>query len=156
MHRHDANNQHPHTKPTMGSTATPSRNPKQKTTPKSCHQRQHHTTKHHRMWLLSLRSKSTAEAKAHANTLQRNQTLVHLTQEHRYKLRINTTKTPFQNAITNIENTPTSQYFSKSKTAFHDLTVGKIVPPLAKAVLGLGMKFICTPNLTTGDISAST
>ena len=46
-----------------------------------------------------------------------------------------------------MENTPASKYFSKSKTAFHDLTAGKIVPPLAKAVLGLGMKFICTPQL---------
>jgi len=35
--------------------------------------------------------------------------------------------------------------------AFHDLTPGKIVPPNAKTLLGLGFKFIITPTHTTGE-----
>jgi hypothetical protein len=35
--------------------------------------------------------------------------------------------------------------------AFHDLTPGKIVPPNAKTLLGLGSKFIITPTHTTGE-----
>ena len=39
--------------------------------------------------------------------------------------------------------------------AFHDLTQDKSAPPEAKALLGLGGKFIPTPPRTTGDISRS-
>jgi hypothetical protein len=79
-----------------------------------------------------------------------------LTLQKQYKLRLNINQTPFQNAVSNIVNTPASKYFSTSKLAFHDLTDQKIVPPLAKSVLGLGFKFICTPPYTTGDISPNT
>ncbi len=39
--------------------------------------------------------------------------------------------------------------------AFHDLTQDKSAPPEAKALLGLGRKFVITPPTTTGDISIS-
>lgn len=42
-----------------------------------------------------------------------------------------------------------------SNMAFHDLTPNKSAPKSAKALLGLGSKFICTPKYTTGSISAS-
>lgn len=35
--------------------------------------------------------------------------------------------------------------------AFHDLTPGKIAPPAAKQLLGLGGKFIVTPYRTNGE-----
>lgn len=37
--------------------------------------------------------------------------------------------------------------------AFHDLTPGKIIPPVAKEVLGYNLKFIPTPRFTTGSKS---
>jgi hypothetical protein len=40
--------------------------------------------------------------------------------------------------------------------AFHDLTPGKIAPPGAKSLLGLGSKFICTPKMTTGNMFKTT
>jgi hypothetical protein len=39
--------------------------------------------------------------------------------------------------------------------AFHDLTEDKIIPPAAKSILGLGMKFIPTPPYTTDTITPS-
>ena len=37
--------------------------------------------------------------------------------------------------------------------AFHDLTPGQIIPPQAKFALGLGMKFIRNPPVTTKDLT---
>eukprot|EP00956_Cyclotella_meneghiniana_P029618 scaffold72396_cov41-Cyclotella_meneghiniana.AAC.3 len=39
--------------------------------------------------------------------------------------------------------------------AFHDLTKNKIAPPSAKALLGLGSKFIVTPETTTACLHKS-
>ena len=118
--------------------------------------RQRHTTKAHRTWQQSLHRQRAAETSTHTNALQRSVASICLTLQKQYKLRLNINQTPFQNAVSNIVNTPASKYFSTSKLAFHDLTDQKIVPPLAKSVLGLGFKFICTPPYTTGDISPNT
>ena len=37
--------------------------------------------------------------------------------------------------------------------ALHDLTPHHSVPPDAKTLLGLGSKFVCTPNTTTGSLA---
>jgi hypothetical protein len=42
-----------------------------------------------------------------------------------------------------------------SNLAFHDLTPTKCAPDTAKALWGLGSKFIRTPYYTNGDVSAS-
>ena len=39
-----------------------------------------------------------------------------------------------------------------SNMAFHDLTENKIAPPEAKSLLGLGSKFVVTPETTTGSL----
>eukprot|EP00956_Cyclotella_meneghiniana_P021295 scaffold38589_cov41-Cyclotella_meneghiniana.AAC.5 len=39
--------------------------------------------------------------------------------------------------------------------AFYDLTPNKSAPQSAKALLGLGSKFICTPKFTTGSIESN-
>ena len=74
----------------------------------------------------------------------------------RYNIHLDLAHTPFQNAVTTVASTPTSQFFNPSKLAFHDLTPNKIVPPIAKTVLGLGFKFVRTPPYTTNDTSAIT
>ena len=41
-------------------------------------------------------------------------------------------------------------YFARpTNLAFHDLTPGKVMPPAAKSLLGLSMKFIPTPRYTS-------
>ena len=42
-----------------------------------------------------------------------------------------------------------------SNMAFHDLTPSKSAPQSARALLGLGSKFICTPKFTTGSIESN-
>ena len=39
--------------------------------------------------------------------------------------------------------------------AFHDLTENKQAPPAAKSLLGLGSKFIVTPDTTTGSLEST-
>ena len=39
--------------------------------------------------------------------------------------------------------------------AFHDLTKNKQAPPAAKSLLGLGSKFIVTPDTTTGSLEST-
>lgn len=47
-------------------------------------------------------------------------------------------------------------YFARpSNLAFHDLTPGKVVPPAARSLLGLSLKFIPTPKVTTCDLQPS-
>ena len=47
-------------------------------------------------------------------------------------------------------NTSPSTYFPHVENlAFHDLTTGGILPPMANILLGLGLKFIPTPKLNT-------
>ena len=118
--------------------------------------KQRHNTKQYRSWQRSLHRQSTAETSIHANSLRRSQALILRSHQQRYKLRLNTNRSSFQNAVTNVANTPAHQFYNHSKLAFHDLTEGKIVPPLAKSVLGLGFKFIRTSPHITGAISATT
>ena len=96
------------------------------------------------------------EASSHTNSLQRSTTSTRLRYEHRYNIHLNLARTPFQNAVATVATTPASQFFNPSKLAFHDLTPNKIVPPIAKSVLGLGFQFIPTPPYTTNDTSAIT
>ena len=131
-------------------------NPPPKPKPKSRRSQHRHNTKPYRTWLHSIHRKSTAETMSHTNMIQRILASVLLTHKCRYNLHLNPSCSPFQNAITNISNTPTLPYFSKSKLAFHDLIHGKIVPPLAKSVLGLGMKFICMPPHTKENLATTT
>ncbi len=57
---------------------------------------------------------------------------------------------PSQDAIRVLGETPQRAYFSRQNNlAFHDLTPGKIMPSLAKQVLGLSFKFVPAPRLTT-------
>ena len=42
-----------------------------------------------------------------------------------------------------------------SKLAFHDLTEGQVVKPEAKALLGLGSKFIPAPKFTTSNLESN-
>ncbi len=58
--------------------------------------------------------------------------------------------------MANVAATPAAKFFSPSTLAFHDLTPNKIVPPIAKSALGLGFKFIRTPQYTTNDTAATT
>ena len=44
---------------------------------------------------------------------------------------------------------------SAGAMAFHDLTPNKSAPQSAKALLGLGSKFICTPKFTTGSLESN-
>ena len=54
-----------------------------------------------------------------------------------------------QNAAEVIGNTDPSYYFSQpSQLAFHNLTSSKVIPPIAKSLLGLGRNFIPTPKFT--------
>jgi hypothetical protein len=62
-------------------------------------------------------------------------------------------KSPFQNAIKIRENTIAWIYHSNpSNLAFHDLTPNKSLPAIAKEVLGCNLKFIPTPQVTTGEL----
>jgi hypothetical protein len=64
--------------------------------------------------------------------------------------------TPFHNAVIIRGHTLAHHYFSQpSNLAFHDLTPGKIISPLASSVLGLNMKYIPTPKFTTYDLTAT-
>lgn len=153
IYHHHVNATNPRHQTTLDPTQC---NSPPKPQPKSRRSRHRHNTKHYRTWLHSLHCKTAAETTTHLNTLQCITTLVRMTQECRYKLLLNPSHSPFQNAITNITHTQASQYYSKSKLAFHDSTNGKIVPPLAKTILGLGIKFIRTPLHTTDNISTTT
>ena len=71
---------------------------------------------------------------------------------------IDHSKSPFHNAVHIFNSATTTDNCTlplPSNLAFHDLTQDKSAPPEAKALLGLGGKFILTPPITTGDISAS-
>ena len=47
-------------------------------------------------------------------------------------------------------NNPSSAYFPPvTNLAFHNLTTGGILPPLANTLLGLGLKIIPTPKVNT-------
>ncbi len=74
----------------------------------------------------------------------------------RYGFCPNIRHSPFQNAI-NIRtfHNATSPLPLISNLAFHDLTNGKTVPPLARLALGLGFKFIHTPKFTQNNITAT-
>ena len=53
--------------------------------------------------------------------------------------------------------TPPNAYFHPvSNLAFHDLTTGDILPPMANTLLGLGLKFIPTPKINTSPDEQST
>jgi hypothetical protein len=66
-------------------------------------------------------------------------------------------KSPFHNAVDifNLSKMNQRTLPIPSNLAFHDLTPNKSAPLEAKALLGLGGKFISTPSYTTGDITAS-
>ena len=71
---------------------------------------------------------------------------------------IDPSKSPFHNAVHIFNSTATVHNRIlplPSNLAFHDLTQDKSAPPEAKALLGLGGKFILTPPITTGNISIS-
>ena len=60
-----------------------------------------------------------------------------------------------KNAIRVLGDTPPGYYFnSPSNLAFHDLTIGKALPPAAHAVMGLWDRFIPTPSTTTKRVIA--
>jgi hypothetical protein len=53
--------------------------------------------------------------------------------------------------------TPPINYFPPvSNLAFHDLTTGNILPPMANTLLGLGLKFIPTPKTNTSPDEQAT
>ena len=53
--------------------------------------------------------------------------------------------------------TPPNAYFHPvSNLAFHDLTTGDILPPMANTLLGLGLKFIPTPKINTSPDEQAT
>ena len=63
---------------------------------------------------------------------------------------------PFRNAIQNrVYSHYTNPPHQPSNLAFHDLTPGSLVPPLARTVLGLGSKYTVTPTLATGNITSN-
>jgi len=47
------------------------------------------------------------------------------------------------------KNTPIDYFPLVTNLAFHDLTTGNILPPMANTLLGLGLKFIPTPKVNT-------
>jgi hypothetical protein len=54
-------------------------------------------------------------------------------------------------------NTPLNAYFPPvSNLAFHDLTTGDILPPMANTLLGLGLKFIPTTKINTSQDEQTT
>ena len=51
--------------------------------------------------------------------------------------------------------TPTALYFSRpNNLAFHDLTKGRSIPPATAEIMGLGTKFVPTPERTSGRQAA--
>eukprot|EP00984_Skeletonema_dohrnii_P027260 scaffold16757_cov168-Skeletonema_dohrnii-CCMP3373.AAC.2 len=63
------------------------------------------------------------------------------------------TRSTLASAIIILENTYSSQYFSRvNNLAFHDLTEGKVIPPSTADLLGYGFKFIPKPPKTTGHL----
>ena len=59
-------------------------------------------------------------------------------------------KSKHMNMRRSLSATPPINYFPPvSNLAFHDLTTGGILPPMANTLLGLGLKFIPTPKLNT-------
>ena len=53
--------------------------------------------------------------------------------------------------------TPPINYFPLvTNLAFHDLTTGNILPPMANTLLGLGLKFIPTPKSNTSPDEQTT
>ena len=51
--------------------------------------------------------------------------------------------------------TPTALYFSQpNNLAFHDLTKGRSIPPATAEIMGLGTKFVPTPERTSGRQAA--
>ena len=62
----------------------------------------------------------------------------------------------FNNACYILHNMSIWYCFARpTNLTFHDLTPGKIMPPAAKSLLGLSMKFIPTPKLTTHHMMPS-
>jgi ribosome-associated translation inhibitor RaiA len=64
--------------------------------------------------------------------------------------------TPFRNAVRLHQSGNVNSLPMPSNMAFHDLTPTKCAPRAAKALLGLGSKFIPTPKFTTASIEPST
>jgi len=63
---------------------------------------------------------------------------------------------PFQNAVKLRANLPAQSTLPAiTNLAFHDLTPHKIAPTAAKSILGLGMKFIVTPQHTQIDTTTT-
>jgi hypothetical protein len=61
------------------------------------------------------------------------------------------------NMILTLGNISPSTYFPPvSNLAFHNLTTGDILPPMANTLLGLGLKFIPTPKINTSPDEQTT
>jgi hypothetical protein len=66
-------------------------------------------------------------------------------------------KTTHMNMRLTLGNTHPNAYFHPvSNLAFHDLTTGDILPPMANTLLGLGLKFIPTPKINTSPDEQTT
>jgi hypothetical protein len=66
-------------------------------------------------------------------------------------------KTTHMNMRLSLGATPPINYFPRvTNLAFHDLTTGNILPPMANTLLGLGLKFIPTPKSNTSPDEQTT
>ena len=72
----------------------------------------------------------------------------------RYGFEPNPSLTQFHNACL-VQESSSNPLPVPSNMTFHDLTKNKIAPPSAKALLGLGSKFIVTPETTTACLHKS-
>ena len=67
----------------------------------------------------------------------------------RYSFLPSLSRSFFRNACELMARMSVWYYFARpTNLAFHDLTQGKIVPPAARSLLGMSLKFIPTPPLT--------
>ena len=67
----------------------------------------------------------------------------------KYRFTPNISVTPLRNAIRLYGSDSVQQLPIPTNLAFHDLTPTQCAPNAAKSLLGLGSKFIPTPNFTT-------
>jgi hypothetical protein len=97
----------------------------------------------------------TIESERWLGSLDHFQQNLHASIQKSHGIEIDPSKSSFHNAVQIFNSTKINQRTLPipSNMAFHDLTPNKSAPSEAKALLGIGGKFIFTPTFTTGDIS---
>ena len=142
-------------------TSTPSPQPTSQSTIKTLHNPNRESRQRYTQRLASqphrkLCQQIEQEKKSNSRQTTQNRNALTQSTELRYGLKLNTSFSPFRNAIHNrLHSHNTNPPNQPTNLAFHDLTPGAIAPPLTNSVLGLGSKFIVAPKSTTRDITTN-